>query len=64
MKLPHPRWLSTGDELSPAIPGPRRRGRVTPLDVFIRHCESNCLRLEDPVLRERCLRSCGYPAEL
>lgn len=64
MKLPHHLRSAGGDRPSPTIPGSQHSGRVTPLDVFVRQCEENCLRLEDSALRERCLRSCGYPAEL
>ncbi len=35
-------------------------GRVLPQSAFSGHCEQICVRIADPVLRERCLRSCGY----
>jgi hypothetical protein len=39
---------------------PATSHQVTPQNVFAGHCEQICSRILDPVLRERCLRTCGY----
>jgi hypothetical protein len=59
MKLPHSIRSATEAAFRPS----RRRApprRVLPLDPTVGHCERACMQIEDPVVRERCLRSCGY----
>ena len=50
----------TAKTSGPSTSRPAANAQVNPQNVFAGHCEQICSRIIDPVLRERCLRTCGY----